>query len=222
MRNMTEPDNRLKACAELITGDYVCDIGTDHGYLPAYLLTSGRCTRAIAADINEMPLDAARRTLMQAGVLDRAQLILSDGTKNIDLAGVTDVVLAGMGGELIADIVTGDERLRSVNIVTQPMTRTVHLRKSMRERGFGISYEMAVRSKGRLYTVIAFKYTGECVDDEIMCHIGGLSSLWENDREYMINYLSNMREIAANIELSDPHRASEMRELADRIVRKFF
>ncbi|MBQ4485482.1 MAG: tRNA (adenine(22)-N(1))-methyltransferase TrmK, partial [Oscillospiraceae bacterium] len=61
---MTEPDNRLKACAELITGDYVCDIGTDHGYLPAYLLTSGRCTRAIAADINEMPLDAARRTLM--------------------------------------------------------------------------------------------------------------------------------------------------------------
>lgn len=56
-------DKRLLVCAEMTEGSFVCDIGTDHGYLPAYLLRSGKCTKAIAADIGEKPLAAAMATL---------------------------------------------------------------------------------------------------------------------------------------------------------------
>ena len=52
--------NRLRACAEYVVGGKACDVGTDHGYLAAELLLSGKCSFAIAADINEKPLDSAQ------------------------------------------------------------------------------------------------------------------------------------------------------------------
>lgn len=73
-------DKRLLVCAEMTEGSFVCDIGTDHGYLPAYLLRSGKCTKAIAADIGEKPLAAAKATFENEGI-EGGQLILSDGLK---------------------------------------------------------------------------------------------------------------------------------------------
>ena len=68
---------RLAACAAQVTpAGVVCDVGTDHAYLPAELLQSGRCTRAVATDIHAGPLEAARRTLTEAGVLEQAELRL--------------------------------------------------------------------------------------------------------------------------------------------------
>ena len=91
-------DKRLKLCADMVSGDRVCDVGTDHAYLAAELLKSGKCSSAIAADINENPLKAARATLEKAGVADRAEIIRSDGLKDIPGSGITDIVIAGMGG----------------------------------------------------------------------------------------------------------------------------
>ena len=70
-------------CAEFVKGDTVCDVGTDHGYLAAELLLTGKCTRAIAADINEKPLASARATIEKHGLADKAQIVLSDGLKSI-------------------------------------------------------------------------------------------------------------------------------------------
>ena len=61
---------RLAACAALVTeGGVVCDVGTDHAYLPAELLRQNRCPRAVVTDIHAGPLEAARRTLTETGVL---------------------------------------------------------------------------------------------------------------------------------------------------------
>ena len=76
-------DKRLSACADFVKGSRVCDIGTDHGYLTAELLLSGKCKTAVAADINEKPLASAQKTLEKHGLTDRCELILSDGLKNI-------------------------------------------------------------------------------------------------------------------------------------------
>ena len=81
---------RLAACAAQVTpAGVVCDVGTDHAYLPAELLQSGRCTRAVATDIHAGPLEAARRTLTEAGVLEQAELFLCDGLEQVQPAGLS-------------------------------------------------------------------------------------------------------------------------------------
>ena len=94
---------RLQACAALVTpGCRLADIGCDHGYIPVYLVQSGRITAAIASDINERPLSACRSLVAQCGYEAQITCVLSDGTEKLDLDAVDDLLLAGMGGELIA------------------------------------------------------------------------------------------------------------------------
>ena len=98
-------DNRLKKIAELVSGEGIAvDVGTDHAYLAAELVKSGKCSRVIASDVKEGPLESARNTVEKYGVSDNVELVLSDGLENISLNGVSDIVIAGMGGETIAAI----------------------------------------------------------------------------------------------------------------------
>ncbi|MCD7731524.1 MAG: Nif3-like dinuclear metal center hexameric protein [Oscillospiraceae bacterium] len=151
---------RLALCAELVNGERVCDIGTDHGYLVAELLLSGKCKTAIAADINEKPLSSAKATLEKHGLLEKADIVLSDGLQNVSLDGVTDIVIAGMGGELISSILSKCSRLSGINLVLQPMTRAPYLRKWLAENGFGIKTERAVCEGKHTYSVINAEYDG--------------------------------------------------------------
>lgn len=150
-------DKRLQLCADLVRGKRVCDVGTDHAYLAAALLSDGRCETAVAADINEKPLASARLTLEKTGVLNRSELILSDGLKNIPESGITDIVVAGMGGELIAKILSECEWLDGKNLILQPMSRADFLIKWLCENGFEISEQRAAADgkDGKFrYTVI--------------------------------------------------------------------
>ena len=155
---------RLAACAAQVTpAGVVCDVGTDHAYLPAELLQSGRCTRAVATDIHAGPLEAARRTLTEAGVLEQAELFLCDGLEQVQPAGITDVVIAGMGGETIADIIAAAPWLQSPSyqLVLQPMSCTDRLRRYLDQNGFEILRETAVYSQTRIYTVLHAEFTGK-------------------------------------------------------------
>ena len=94
-------ETSCRLCRTGDAGRVVCDVGTDHAYLPAELLRRGQCTRAVATDIHAGPLEAAKRTLTEAGVLEQAELFLCDGLAQVQPEGITDVVIAGMGGETI-------------------------------------------------------------------------------------------------------------------------
>ena len=97
-------DQRLLTVARLVRqGAYLADIGTDHGYLPVYLVQTGRISRAIAADINENPLKQAVSAISAHGLDRQIKTVLSDGLKQVD-DHVEDIVIAGMGGELIGSI----------------------------------------------------------------------------------------------------------------------
>ncbi|MBR6696632.1 MAG: SAM-dependent methyltransferase, partial [Oscillospiraceae bacterium] len=92
-------DERLSLCAKFVTeGGIVCDVGTDHAYLVAHLLMSGKSVSAIACDIADGPLLSARTTIEKNNLSDKAEVIKSDGLDNISPDGITDVVIAGMGG----------------------------------------------------------------------------------------------------------------------------
>lgn len=149
-------DNRLKMCAELVSGvGIVCDVGTDHALLAAELVTSGKCSKVIASDINEGPLESAAKTVEKYHISEKIDLVLSDGLQNINLNGVSDIVIAGMGGETIAKIL--NERsydLEGINLILQPMTKPEILRKLLVQRGFSVTSEHGVQDGDKLYTVM--------------------------------------------------------------------
>lgn len=220
---MNLKDKRLLACAELCTGDVVCDIGTDHGYLPAYLVETGKCVRAVAADINSMPLDAARHTFAKCGLSDKAEFFLSDGLLGVDLEGVTDIVIAGMGGELIASILEADERVKACNaaFILQPMTRASVLRKYLAENGFDIETERGI-SEGRfVYSVIKCRYSGRARDiGAVEENVGTLSADKEEDRLYMLKAVERIERAAAGMQDNKPERAAELSATAQLIRRE--
>ncbi len=150
-------DKRLTACAELVGGEgIVCDVGTDHAYLAAELITSGKCSKVIASDVKEGPLASAKATVEKYGITDKVDLILSDGLEKVPLEGVSDIVIAGMGGETIAAIIGGIEKLpySVVRFILQPMTKPELLRKELYKLGFTITEERAVEESGKLYVIM--------------------------------------------------------------------
>lgn len=149
-------DNRLKMCAELVSGrGTAVDVGTDHAYLAADLILSGKCSKVIASDIKEGPLESARKTVEKYNISDKAELVLSDGLENINLDGVTDIIIAGMGGETIIEILKPKVyELYGVNLILQPMTKPEILRKWLYESNIQIKTEKAADVNDRLYTVI--------------------------------------------------------------------
>ena len=155
-------DNRLLTCAGLVTGGKAVDVGTDHGYLAVYLVEQGICNSVVACDVNEMPLESARKTAEKAGLTDKVTTILSDGLDNVPMEGVTDVVMAGMGGELIARLVGKCEQLKDkkINLVLQPMTKSEVLRKWLYEEGFEVRKELGCEDKGFVYSVMQVQFKG--------------------------------------------------------------
>ena len=154
---------RLLACARLVSGaGCCCDVGTDHVYLPVYLLQQGICTSVIASDIGEGPLQYARQTAARWGLSDRIRILLSDGLQQVPDAGITDVVIAGMGAETICGILEHADWLqRGTNLISQPMTKAPLLRNWLAENGYGLCREIPVQEEQRLYTVMQAQYTGE-------------------------------------------------------------
>lgn len=140
----------------------VADIGCDHGLLIAALLESGRCDYGIAADINARPLEKARRLLAERGLLAQSECRLTNGLCGIAPVGVDTVVIAGMGGELISEILSRWDYTENPTItyLLQPMTRPVHLRRWLYEHRFTLQEERCCRAAGRLYTVLRAQYTG--------------------------------------------------------------
>ena len=157
-------DDRLKAVASLVRkGKRVADIGTDHGYLVAYLIENNICPSGIAADLRKGPLENARQTVIQQGLSDKIELILSDGLEKIPENACDDIVIAGMGGNLIAEILEKAPWVkdRRINVVAQPMTHAEVLRQWFIDNGFTINEEATATDGKRLYCIISAVFTGE-------------------------------------------------------------
>lgn len=156
-------DNRLKLAAEFVrSGSFVVDVGTDHGKLLAYLILNNISRGGIAADINEKPLAKAAELFGRLNITDRVALLQTDGLEGIDGSQVDDIVIAGMGGELIMDIISGspDFHAPDKRFILQPMSKPEKLREYLFKSGFSILEEKATSSSGRLYSCILARFTG--------------------------------------------------------------
>lgn len=160
---MHEPDLRLKTAAGFVRqGSRAADIGTDHAYLPVYLILNNISPYVIASDLRKKPLENARRSISGLSLGDRIELRLSDGLDAYEPGEADDIIICGMGGNLITDILSRcswikDKRYR---LILQPQSHAYDLREYLFSEGFSVIEETGVRSEGRVYTVSAAEYSG--------------------------------------------------------------
>ena len=127
-------DNRLQLCGKFVRENSIlADVGTDHAYLPVWLCQNKRIAQAIAVDINPLPLESGKKTIVRYGLENCIETRLSDGLSAIRKNEINDIVIAGMGGELIAEII--------------------------RSNGFSIQEEQCTCADRKLYTVMSVYYT---------------------------------------------------------------
>lgn len=145
---------RLKSVAELVPdGARLADVGTDHAYLPAWLLQEGRVVSVVVSDLRPGPLDRARQTAERWGLTGRMAFRLCDGLTGIAQEEADTVVIAGMGGETITSILTKApwSREEGRTLVLQPMSAQEDLRLWLSENGCRIVQEVLSQEGENLY-----------------------------------------------------------------------
>lgn len=195
-------DNRLKACADNVTGKGTAvDVGTDHAYLATYLVKNKLCEKVIACDINEGPLNAAKQTTVKYCVSDNVEIVLSDGLKNVSCDGVSDVVVAGMGGELIAKILSDSNwNFENINLVLQPMTKVHFLRGWFYENGFEIKSETIASDDRFLYTIMCVAFCGETRKiSDFETVVGKVDNKTSEEKKYLAREKSRLDKIISGL-----------------------
>lgn len=139
-----------------------CDVGTDHAHIPIELVGTGKLPFAIATDISLPSAKKGEKNIAENGLSDKIKTYCANGTLGVPLDGIGDVIIAGMGGELIAEIVFADERLKSpeLHFVLQPMTKQEELRVLLSENGYEIEKESCISDGERIYFIMSVYYTG--------------------------------------------------------------
>ncbi len=153
-------DARLSAAAALVRlNRRICDVGTDHALLPCFLYEQG-AREIIACDVSDGPLKAAAAAVERYGYADGIRVLRSDGLR--DVPPCEDVIVAGMGGELIARIVTECRFVTpDTRFILQPMTRAEYLRRELYRRGFEILSETCAQTGKKVYSVLLAGFTGK-------------------------------------------------------------
>ena len=134
-------DDRLLLIASMVReGAIPLDVGTDHAYVPIYLIKNKICKSAVASDVNAKPLTKACENAQRFGVFEKISFRLGNGIADVhpEQYGVTDIIIAGMGGELIAEIIDNSEytRIPGVRLILQPMSSLQELRGYLAEMGY--------------------------------------------------------------------------------------
>ena len=154
-KKTTTLSNRLTALASWVPqGARLADIGSDHAYLPLYLLERGQIQYAVAGEVVAGPYQSALKNVAEAGAQDAIAVRLADGLAAIELADAIDTVtIAGMGGRLIRDILAqGEDQLAGVShLLLQPNNREEELRTWLVENGYKLAAEGILEEKGKIY-----------------------------------------------------------------------
>lgn len=200
---MQSLSNRLMAVASLVKrGSVIADIGTDHGYIPVYLYKTGVIKGAVAADVNAGPLSSCEALVLQEGICDAVKIRLSDGLKNINPSEYDTVIIAGMGGELISNILSKNN-LKDKHIILNPMTHPEIARKFLYENGFEIKNDFIVRDGKHYYCVFDAEYSGVIRERDIAdYYLGNIKDF--SEKEYFIhllNYLYNKQKSGVDLTL---------------------
>jgi tRNA (adenine22-N1)-methyltransferase len=161
---MLRLSERLAAIADYVfEGETVADIGTDHGLLPIFLLQQKRSPKVILSDIREGPLGKARENLLTFAPGIKADLRLGSGLETLENGEVDTVIIAGMGGHMISDILAADPvKTRSfAKFILQPRNVPDKLRIWLYKHGYAITHERLVRERNKICEIMVVDTTSQ-------------------------------------------------------------
>ena len=164
--NSDQLSKRLHTVASFVpTGSVVADIGSDHAYLPCYLLNKKVASRAVAGEIVEGPFQSAKQQVKEDGLEDRIDVRRGSGLSVIDQYEVDVITIAGMGGPLISQILEdGKEKLAGVKrLILQPNISAISIRNWLIENKWKIIDEIILKEDDKIYEVIVAEPSEEKV-----------------------------------------------------------
>lgn len=200
------------------------DIGTDHAFIPIYAIENGLCRSAIAADLRKGPLEMAKANIRKHGLENKVETRLGNGLEPILPEECDVIVIAGMGGQLIRDILSAarEKAGRATLLLLQANNAVDALRKWLYENGFDILEEKLISDAGKLYCLIKAVWTDRPEEkDEFTYYIG--ERVFEGNEPLLDRYLhKKLKELDVIIEgrrRSDPGKKRyEGRENEDGAV----
>jgi tRNA (adenine22-N1)-methyltransferase len=228
---MVRLSERLQKIADFIEpGESVADIGSDHGFLPIALRESGKSPYVILSDIKEGPMEKARVNINKYLPEERFDIRVGSGLKTLKPSEVDVIVIAGMGGLLIAEILGDDpEKSKSYKkLILQPRTAQEKLRAWLLKNGFAIMDEALVRERKYLCEIIVAIPDGEGVkidSDSIGLEIGPI--LLKKKDPLLVEFIENKiriemkiyRTIRANAVKNKDERLRRSKERIEALLR---
>ncbi|NLY19357.1 MAG: SAM-dependent methyltransferase [Clostridiaceae bacterium] len=198
---MINLSGRLLKIAQMVDKcNVVADIGTDHAYIPIYLLQAGICKKAVATDISRAPLLKAERNINKYNLAEGIELRPGEGMEPIGEDECDVIVMAGIGGYLISEILEAsfNKARKAKSIIMQPMYTDEVLREYLLTKGFNITNEVLVRDGRRIYVIIKAAYDGiRRKEPSLFCHIG--RPLFDNRDPLLKTHLERKIRIQAKI-----------------------
>ena len=200
-------------------GAAVIDVGTDHAMLPVWLVQSGRAVRVLATDIRWGPLQSAARLIGRTGTGDRIRLMQTDGLAGVGPEEGDTVVLAGMGGETMAGILSGAPWTKAAALlILEPQSKKAQLRRWLTENGYRIQAERLAEDAGRIYPILRVRGGAAPAYTEAELHLGLLGQVASDP--LFEKYLCAMTAQAAKAAPYDAAAAALLKEY-DAIKRRF-
>lgn len=192
--------NRLEYIKSMVSKCHTAaDIGTDHGYVAEMLLKENICEKVIATDLNKGPLDRAVKHLTSIGLHHKCDFRLGSGLSVLKESEADAIIIAGMGGELIADIIDSSKNiaLQASQLILQPMTMGDKLRQYLNENSFKIIDENIAKEQHHYYFIIKAVPGNDETTDEIFYEIS--KKVLEKKDPLMIEYLNKIIRVNENI-----------------------
>lgn len=189
---------RLMTATKYVRGGMLADVGTDHAYLPIFLCENGylrkRPVSAVASDINEGPVERALIHIRASHLSDRIVTVRTDGLSGIDQYAPDDIIIFGMGGELIATILESAPWIRrdGIRLILQPMTHAEKTCEALGKLGFAVSDNSYSAEGTRLYRTICADYAPDAAkaqsfnDAELL--LGNGEGLEADSKELFIQF----------------------------------
>lgn len=198
---------RLKLVAAMVSDNYsVADIGTDHGYIPIYLVLERGFRRTFAMDVNEGPLLRAVENIEKYGVGDCVETRLSDGLDGLSENEAESIIIAGMGGILINRILAeGIKVAKSAKeLILSPHSDISLVRSFLRDNNFFITDENIVFEDNKYYFVFKVINGNMEFEDELDAVYGHI--LFDKKspvfRDYLMKELEKREDILGKMKLS--------------------
>ena len=211
---------RLETIKNLVNNSKITvDVGTDHGYVPISLITEKRALKVIACDINKGPLNNARANIQKAGLFKKIELRLGGGLVPCETGEADTVIIAGMGGILIKDILEESyiKAQSAEKLILQPMNSQDVLREYLINNNFSIKNEHLAIEGEKFYNIIEVVPKKETKDylKESFLNFGNPQNFEKNEqfKIYTEKNIKRIERVLTNLKKAKNYDENEVEKL---------